>query len=149
MRNDLVEELNAIENEIHALKDAYLLVASGLATKTIDVGTFNFPLTLGMGEAYCAQALKITLETIDSTNQICNLTLKPVESASGYDMKQRTVSVWQKTSVGNKTEYILAVGSLNAADIATLSGGGSVTLKYKFSATGTSNFNASAEWINL
>lgn len=149
MRNQFVEQIKEYEKEVHALKDTYIKTASGLKTLVKTTGVIDFPLTLGFMEAYCAQALEFTITTTDDTEQICMLTLEPVGSASGYNMDSRTVNVWQTTSVGKVTKYYVAVGSLNATDIQTLQDGGSVTLHYTFSVTGTSSFNIVTEWQPL
>lgn len=141
MINLLTDRIEAIEREVHALKDTYLKTATSIKTLKEDAGLFSFPLALGYGEAYCPELLVLTVETTDNSSQLCSLYLEPEESASGYDMASRTVNVWQKTSVGDHTVFHIAVGSLNAEDIATLSGGGSVTLKYRFSVVGTSKFS--------
>lgn len=143
------DDIIKAEQELHALKDVYIKTASGLETIKKPVGVIDFPLTLGFGEAYCANALKVSVQTGDGTNQICMLTLEPTDSAEGYNMDDRTVNIWQTTSVGELTEYVVAVGSLNATDIQDLYDGVDVTLHYSFSVTGSSDFTISTDWIPL
>ena len=149
MRYSFGAKVLELEREVHALKDTYIKTASGLATKTETMQAKQFPLTLGYGEAYCNQALKVTITTTDNTNQICMLTLEPKGSAVSYNMANRTVNIWQTTSVGKVTEYIVAVASLNATDIQKLMNGESVVLEYQFTVTGSSDFTITSEFINL
>lgn len=147
MPRTLEDEIIQLKNEMNALKAVYVKTASAVKTKRVELGLQTFTLNTVMpGEAYASARLKVTVDTRDGTNQLCDLTLLPVGAAENYNLNSRQPLI-KKLQSGETTIFQVEVHSFNQNDIMTIIRGGTVAVQYNFAISGTSDFNATTEWI--
>ena len=136
------QEIIRLEEELEAIKSAYIKTAAAVKTKTTNFGR-TFALNQSDGSsAWCQQRLTVTVTTVDGSSQLCEL----YHNGHGsYTMNKRQI-VTEKRKVGSATTFQVNVNSLLASDIQTIMNGGSVSLSYDFTIIGSSDYNFSTSW---
>lgn len=133
------QEIIRLEDELEAIKSAYIKTAAAVKTKTTD---FNQSIVLNQSDgtsAWPQQRLIVIVTTTDNSNQLCELYLRPLGAAAGHTMNKRQV-ITEKRTVGAVTTFQVDVNSLLASDIQTIIGGDSISLDYYFTIIGSSNY---------
>lgn len=143
----LASKINYFTREIRNLKTAHVKTATTIATLsksssvTLNLQLFGDPLYYW--EIASNQKAVVTLTSTDGTNMISALHLKGVTPSN---LNQRYIFVRRRGSNTGTAVFEIYIYSQNTDDFNTLSGGGSVSLKYNIEAIGSSDFNITVNY---
>lgn len=145
MENSFEEQIIRLEQEVIALKTCPIKTATQMATKAVQQAiSFNlsYSAQLSPNFAWGANTVVITITSTDGTNMLTSCTIENSGDASGHNLQGRGFQIIP-TDAGSTSAYKVSLFSRNPNDIATLAGGGSVTLNYTMLLTATSDFTIS------
>ena len=142
MDNKFDDEIKKLEKEVIELKTCPIKTASQMATKSIEQPisyNLTYSAQLSPNFAWGVDTVIITMTSTNGTNMLTSCYVKNSDDASGHNLQGRGLSTIPSKS-GSIAQYRISLFSRNPNDIATLAGGGSVTLNYNFVLTATSDF---------
>ena len=145
MENTFSDEILKLEQEVLAIKTCPIKTATQMATKSVQQAVsfdLDYVGQLIQNFAWGEDTVVITMTSTDGNNMLTSCTLESSDDASSHNLLSRGIQILH-TDGGSTSQYKVSAWSRNANDIATLSGGGSVTLNYTMLLTATSDFTVS------